>query len=79
VLRGCLNLSGREKLDESQGHALGGPRSATAATALWQREFFDHVLRSNDSYDQKWNYVFDNPVRARMVSTAREWDYAGKI
>jgi REP-associated tyrosine transposase len=31
-------------------HALRGPRSATAATALWQREFFDHILRSNESY-----------------------------
>jgi hypothetical protein len=41
-------------------HALGGPRLATAATALWPHEFF--VLRSNDSYGQKWNYVFDNPV-----------------
>jgi REP element-mobilizing transposase RayT len=62
-------------------HALGKPRSATAATAaaLWQREFFDHVLRSHESYSEKWNYVFDNPVRARLVSTAREWKYAGEI
>jgi putative transposase len=59
--------------------ALGGPRSATAATALWQRKFFDHVLRSNESYSEKWNYVFDNPVRAGLVSTAQEWKYAGEI
>jgi putative transposase len=62
-------------------HALGGPRSATAATAtaLWQREFFDHVLRSYESYTEKWNYVFDNPVRAGLVCTAQEWQYAGEI
>jgi putative transposase len=60
-------------------HALGEPRSATAATRLWQREFFDHVLRSNESYSQKWGYVFDNPVRAGLVSTAQEWKYAGEI
>ena len=60
-------------------HALGGPRSATTATALWQREFFDHVLRSNESYSEKWNYVFDNPVRAGLVSTTQEWKYAGEI
>jgi putative transposase len=60
-------------------HALAGPRSATAATALWQREFFDHVLRSNESYSEKWNYVYDNPVRAGLVSTAQEWKYAGEI
>lgn len=33
----------------------------------------------HESYSEKWNYVFDNPVRARLVSTAREWKYAGEI
>ena len=60
-------------------HALGPSRSATAATALWQREFFDHVLRSDESYSEKWNYVRDNPVRAGLVSSAEEWKYAGEI
>src|SRR4029077_12085115 len=31
------------------------------------REFFDHLLRSEESYDQKWNYVRDNPVRADLA------------
>jgi hypothetical protein len=31
-------------------HALNLPRSTPAATTLWQREFFDHVLRSAESY-----------------------------
>jgi putative transposase len=60
-------------------HALGLPRSTPAATTLWQREFFDHVLRSAESYGEKWNYVRDNPVRAGLVSTADEWKYAGEI
>jgi REP element-mobilizing transposase RayT len=59
--------------------ALGLPRSAPAATTLWQREFFDHVLRSAESYGEKWNYVRDNPVRAGLVSIADEWKYAGEI
>ena len=46
---------------------------------LWQPEFFDHVLRSNESYSQKWNYVFDNPVRAGLAGSANEWKYAGEI
>jgi REP element-mobilizing transposase RayT len=58
---------------------LGQPRSTPAATTLWQREFFDHVLRSSESYSEKWNYVFDNPVRAGLVSTANDWRYAGEI
>jgi REP element-mobilizing transposase RayT len=58
---------------------LGVSRSAPATTTLWQREFFDHVLRSSESYSEKWNYVRDNPVRAGLVSTADEWKYAGEI
>jgi hypothetical protein len=41
--------------------------------------FFDHVLRSSESYSEKWNYVRDNPVRAGLVSNAGEWHYAGEI
>ncbi|MFZ3377174.1 MAG: transposase [Chthoniobacterales bacterium] len=36
--------------------------TATTPQALWQREFFDHLLRSSDSYSEKWNYVRENPV-----------------
>ena len=46
---------------------------------LWQRRFFDHVLRSDESYAQKWNYVRDNPVRAGLVAKAEDWPYAGEI
>ena len=46
---------------------------------LWQREFFDHILRSDDSYSEKWNYVRENPVRAGLVHDASEWRYQGNV
>jgi REP element-mobilizing transposase RayT len=46
---------------------------------VWQRRFFDHVLRSDQSYAQKWNYVRENPVRAGFVKNADDWPYAGEI
>jgi REP element-mobilizing transposase RayT len=56
------------------------PRTTSTATApIWQREFFDHLLRSEESYDQKWNYVRENPVRARLTQRAYEWPWAGEI
>ena len=36
------------------------------AGQVWQSEFFDHILRSPDSYAEKWNYVRENPVRAGL-------------
>ena len=48
-------------------------------TPLWQPEFFDHVLRSAESYEEKWNYVRENPVRAGLVQSAQEWAHQGEI
>jgi REP element-mobilizing transposase RayT len=46
---------------------------------LWQPEFFDHALRSAESYDEKWNYVRMNPERAGLVSEPDEWQHQGEI
>lgn len=46
---------------------------------IWQRRFFDHVLRSDESYAAKWNYVRCNPVRAGLVRNADDWSFAGEI
>src|SRR5438067_9706594 len=46
---------------------------------IWQRGFFDHLLRSDESYAQKWNYVRENPVRAGLVRNADDWQYSGEI
>lgn len=45
----------------------------------WQKGFFDHVLRSEESYEQKWLYVRDNPMRAGLVEKATDWPYQGEI
>ena len=47
--------------------------------SFWQEGFFDHLLRSSESYAQKWQYVFENPVRAGLVSRAEDWPYSGEI
>ncbi|MEY2561148.1 MAG: REP-associated tyrosine transposase [Verrucomicrobiota bacterium] len=45
----------------------------------WQEGFFDHVLRSSESYSQKWDYVRLNPVRAGFCTEPEEWAYQGEI
>ena len=47
--------------------------------AVWQGEFFDHVLRSSESYSQKWGYVKENPVRADLVKKSDEWPWQGEV
>jgi REP element-mobilizing transposase RayT len=45
----------------------------------WQEGFFDHLLRSQESYSQKWDYVRMNPVRAGLCDMPEQWPYQGEI
>jgi putative transposase len=45
---------------------------------IWQRHFWDTQLRKNESYDQKWQYVVENPVRAGLVTKPEDWPYQGE-
>jgi hypothetical protein len=55
------------------GHLVSNKRTG------WQEGFFDHLLRTNESYSQKWNYVRENPVRDGLVKSAADWPYQGEI
>ena len=45
----------------------------------WQKDFFDHVMRSEESYSEKWLYVAENPVRKNLVTRAEDWRFQGEI
>jgi len=46
---------------------------------VWQEGFFDHILRSSESYSEKWEYVRANPVRAGLVKNVEEWPFQGEV
>jgi putative transposase len=48
---------------------------------VWQDEFFDHVLRSNESLAGKIEYICQNPVRAGLVESEKDypWFWRGRI
>ncbi|MDA3798824.1 MAG: transposase [Kiritimatiellae bacterium] len=47
--------------------------------SMWQKGFFDRLIRSQESYFEKWNYVRDNPVRKGYVANYKDWKYWGHI
>src|SRR5438445_6080852 len=81
----CLPASGPESITvsawmKSLKNAISKTlRNATFHGPHWQKGFFDHVIRSQEFYDQKWFYVRDNPVRAGLVQSAEDWPYTGQI
>jgi REP element-mobilizing transposase RayT len=40
---------------------------------VWQEESFDHVLRSEESFEEKVEYIRQNPVRRGLVDRPEEY------
>jgi putative transposase len=45
------------------------------ARIRWQRNFFDHRLRHDESEAEKFEYIRQNPVRAGLIRAEDEWLY----
>ena len=45
----------------------------------WQRDFFDHRLRQDDSYEEKATYIRRNPVRAGLIGSPEEWPFVWQM
>lgn len=41
----------------------------------WQRDFFDHRLRRQESIINKTQYILNNPVRAGLTGSYEQWPY----
>jgi REP element-mobilizing transposase RayT len=56
IIRAFKTFSAR-RINDLQG-ALGRP--------IWQRSFYDHVIRKEESMDRIREYIFNNPA---------QWEY----
>jgi REP element-mobilizing transposase RayT len=54
-------------------------RQTNVPSPHWQKDFFDHVIRSEESYSEKWLYVAQNPVRKKLVKRPEDWPFQGEI
>jgi putative transposase len=53
--------------------------TARALGIEWQRDFFDHRLRHDESFIEKAHYIRMNPVRAGLVEKPEDWPYVWSI
>ena len=50
-----------------------------AEQPVWQKGFWETQLRRGDSYEDKWTYVRQNPVRHGLVTKVEDWPYQGEL
>ncbi len=44
---------------------------------LWQVNYYEHVLRSQEDSKRIANYIFDNPIRKKLVNRRCEYPFMG--
>jgi len=52
-------------------------RSINPRRPLWQRSFFDHALRKEESVSDVACYIWENPVRAGLADKPTEYSWSG--
>jgi putative transposase len=52
-------------------------RSIEAERRLWQRSFFDHALRNEESLAEVSCYIWENPARAAIVDRPENYIWSG--
>ena len=43
--------------------------------AVWQEEYFDRIVRDGHEYDEKVDYMWNNPMKAGLVLHPEDWEY----
>jgi len=46
---------------------------------LWQKKFYDRILRESDPNGDVANYIWMNPVRKGLCATPEEWEFSGSF
>ena len=63
-------------LHDFKGNATSQARTRGIRN-LWEKGFYDHILRDDDDRNAVAWYIFNNPVRKGLVHDPRDWPYSG--
>lgn len=45
---------------------------------LWQRRFFDHIIRNETDFLETVEYIRENPVKEKLVANWQDWQFKGE-
>lgn len=60
----------------SRRTAANPSRQRHRESSVWQRRFFDHVIRDERDYALRIDYVHYNPVKHGYVRCPKDWPYS---
>ncbi len=61
-------MPNHEKINDS--------RKKKGERGIWQRRYWEHLIRDEDDYEKHINYIHHNPVKHGYVNKAIDWPYS---
>jgi putative transposase len=59
-----------------QGERRSARRVKKGERAIWQRRFWEHVIRNDRDFERHVDYIHYNPVKHGHVTKASDWPYS---
>jgi len=56
--------------------AVAMARAPRKPGGIWQKRYFDFILRRARDFSDKLAYIHENPVKANLVSRAEDWPWS---
>ena len=60
----------------SRAFVPGGTVFFMVTRGIWQRRFWEHVIRDERDYERHVDYIHYNPVKHGHVTRAADWPYS---
>ena len=79
LIVGKSPISSLPKLIGAYKQATGYQYKQQTGNPIWQKSFYDHILRKEESIFAAARYILNNPVRKQLVEHPADYPYAGSL
>ena len=52
--------------------------SISTSFTVWQKRFWDHVIRDENDFGKHLNYIHWNPIKHRFVARPEDWEHSSR-
>jgi len=70
------DIKARFSAQITRGERLSARRLQKGERGIWQRRFWEHVIRDEGDYERHVNYIHYNPVKHGHVTRVADWAYS---
>jgi putative transposase len=64
------------KCDDKYKHTTSVSRQKKKEQAVWQRRFWEHLIRDEDDFARHVEYIHYNPVKHGLANAPKDWEYS---